>query len=280
MTGEVEPSATDDDITAAAGGGCSVPARAAMQRVSDADRDRTVNALRDHVVLGRLTLDEYSERVAAALVARTQGDLEPLLADLPAGEHREQEIPVHRPRRWMIAIMGGATAKGRWRASGHTTAIAVMGSCDLDLRQAEIQGSEMIIDAISIMGGVNIVVPEGFDVELVGFSIMGGRHSRIRDVPIIPGSPRIRVRAFPVMGGVEVKSRPGRNAFPAASGSSARSLDLSPVPPAAPTASPSDAEAIRAASIEPQPIIGATRFTDDRRGEAGASDGGGDQVAR
>lgn len=126
--------------------------------------------------------------------------------------------------------MGGATARGRWRASGHTTAIAVMGGCDLDLRQAEIRGSEVVINAISIMGGVHIVVPEGFDVELVGFSIMGGRHLKIRDVPIIPGSPRIRVRAFPVMGGVEVKSRSGHNTLQAASRSSAGTRRTNPSP--------------------------------------------------
>ena len=37
------------------------------ERVSDADRDRTVTMLREHVVDGRLTLDEFSERMGRAL---------------------------------------------------------------------------------------------------------------------------------------------------------------------------------------------------------------------
>jgi adenylate cyclase len=53
-------------------------------------------------------------------------------------------------------------------------------------------------------------VPEGFDVELRGFSFMGGRDLRLRDVPIVPGSPRIVVRGFAIMGGIDVKSRPNR----------------------------------------------------------------------
>ena len=53
------------------------------QRVADADRDRTVTQLREHVVEGRLTLDEFSERVGLALQARTRGDLDAVMADLP-----------------------------------------------------------------------------------------------------------------------------------------------------------------------------------------------------
>jgi class 3 adenylate cyclase len=82
-----------------------------------------------------------------------------------------------------------------------------MGGCDLDLRRAEIEGPEIEITAVAFWGGVQIIVPEGFDVELRGFSFMGGRSLRTRDIPIVPGSPRIVVRGFAVMGGVDVKSR-------------------------------------------------------------------------
>ena len=39
-----------------------------------------------------------------------------------------------------IAVMSGHDTEGRWRISGQTNAIAVMGGCDLDLRYAEIEG--------------------------------------------------------------------------------------------------------------------------------------------
>ena len=54
-------------------------------RASDADRDRVVAVLRDAAADGRLTVDEFDERMAAALSARTFGDLAPLTADLGAG---------------------------------------------------------------------------------------------------------------------------------------------------------------------------------------------------
>ena len=53
-------------------------------RASDADRERTATLLREHHAVGRLTPEEFSERVDKALAARTIGDLEALLADLPA----------------------------------------------------------------------------------------------------------------------------------------------------------------------------------------------------
>jgi class 3 adenylate cyclase len=114
--------------------------------------------------------------------------------------------------RWHIAVMSGHSTRGRWRIGGKTKAVAVMGGCDMDLRRAEIEGPEVEITAFAFWGGINIIVPEGFDVELRGFSFMGGRSLRLRDVPIVPGSPRIIVRGFAVMGSVEVKSRPNRSA--------------------------------------------------------------------
>jgi class 3 adenylate cyclase len=187
------------------------------QRVADADRDRAVTQLREHVVEGRLTLDEFSERVGRALQARTRGDLDAVMVDLPQGRPADQRLPepvaapAKKKRRWHVAVMSGHSTKGRWRISGKTNAVAVMGGCDMDLRRAEIEGPEVEITAVAFWGGIDIIVPEGFDVELQGFSFMGGRELRLRDVPIVPGSPRIVVRGFAVMGGIDVKSRPNRS---------------------------------------------------------------------
>jgi len=52
-------------------------------RASDADRERTATLLREHHAEGRLTAEEFSERVDRALEAKTIGELDALLADLP-----------------------------------------------------------------------------------------------------------------------------------------------------------------------------------------------------
>jgi hypothetical protein len=52
-------------------------------RASDAERDRVADLLREHTAQGRLTLDEFTDRVGAAYAATTRGELNELVADLP-----------------------------------------------------------------------------------------------------------------------------------------------------------------------------------------------------
>jgi class 3 adenylate cyclase len=239
------------------------------QRASDADRDRTVTLLREHVVDGRLTLDEFSERVGRALAAVNRGDLDECMTDLPSSTSTstsatasatatsapapvlasDADAPTARAgrrRRWHVAVLSGHSTKGRWRISGKTNAVAVMGGCDMDLRRAELEGSEISITAFAFWGGVNIVVPEGFEVDLRGFAFMGGRDLRLRDVPRVPGSPVIVVRAIAVMGGIEVKSRPNRSARQLQRASRKGRRDAGspePLAPAAPVPPPASASA-------------------------------------
>lgn len=53
-------------------------------RVSDAEREATAAELREHYASGRLTLDELNERIDRAFAAKTRGDLDALMRDLPS----------------------------------------------------------------------------------------------------------------------------------------------------------------------------------------------------
>jgi len=69
-------------------------------RIGDAERDAAMAQLREHFVAGRLTFDELSERIDAALTAKTQGHIDRLMADLPRPPraHRgEPGLPVPAP---------------------------------------------------------------------------------------------------------------------------------------------------------------------------------------
>jgi hypothetical protein len=66
--------------------GWRVPSRTRYDydvRIGDAERDATMVQLREHFVAGRLTFDELTERIDAALTAKTQRQIETLMADLP-----------------------------------------------------------------------------------------------------------------------------------------------------------------------------------------------------
>jgi Domain of unknown function (DUF1707) len=62
-------------------------------RASDEDRDRVAGLLQEHHAEGRLSAEEFSERMDAALHARTLGELDELLADLPHVDRRHYQLP-------------------------------------------------------------------------------------------------------------------------------------------------------------------------------------------
>ena len=91
-------------------------------RASDADRDRTAALLREHHAAGRLTADEFQERLDKVYKAKTLGELDDLLADLPAIDlYKLPDASLDRGRRggsgppplpWMMARLTPA-----WRAA-------------------------------------------------------------------------------------------------------------------------------------------------------------------
>ena len=178
-------------------------------RVSDAEREHAATELREHLAEGRLTLDELAERLDGIYAARTRGELDAISADLPV--QRRAAPPAKRPRRYLVAIMSGVERSRRWRLAPRTTLLAIMGGAHLDLRGAEIEGPEATISCLAIMGGVDIVVPEGTDVEVSGFGLMGGVADEVSGEPR-PGMPSVHVRAFALMGGVAVRSRKRKDA--------------------------------------------------------------------
>jgi hypothetical protein len=121
-------------------------------RASDAERERTVDALRAAAGDGRLTLEELAERLDHALVARTRAELEPLTADLPAPAASPE--PGREGTRWTVSVMSG--------------------------NDLEIEGP-----------------------------------------PPQPGAPVVRVRAFSLMGGTDVKTKARRRGAPSSGGAPA-----------------------------------------------------------
>jgi hypothetical protein len=178
-------------------------------RISDADREATIARLQWASGEGRLSFEELAERVERAEAALVASDLEPLTADLPAGGPAVASTPgaARKPVRWTVAIMGGADRRGRWRPAPRTRVVAVMGGADIDLREARIEGPVIEITAITVMGGIDVIVPEDVEVELGGFALMGANESPRDPGPSHDGAPLVRIRAFSLMGGVSAKRR-------------------------------------------------------------------------
>ena len=175
-------------------------------RVSDAERDAALRLLGEHAAVGRLTLDELEDRSGRALAAKTRGELAVLTSDLPAEASQAQPAPApaKKPVRWMIAIMAGSHRRGRFRAVGRINALAIMGGDEIDLREAEIEGGELTLNLFAVMGGATIYIPDSVEVEVGGFSLMGGNTEIGSQRNPRPGAPVIRIQTYNLMGGATI----------------------------------------------------------------------------
>jgi hypothetical protein len=197
----------------------------ARLRISDAERHRTADVLRDAAAEGRLDLVELEERIEATYAAKTYADLVPIVADLPAGRDAPGSGlstapvgsgPLVPARRYdtSIAVMSGQDRRGVWEVGPAHQAVAVMGGVNLDLREARFTSPEVVITAVAFWGGVDVVVGARHRVVVEGFGIMGGfAESRGKvEAAIDAHSPLVRVRGVAIMGGVTVtrKADPGQ----------------------------------------------------------------------
>lgn len=103
-----------------------------------------------------------------------------------------------------VAILGGVNRgnnSGTFRGGDLT---AIMGGCEVDLRQAKING-EAIVDVFAMWGGIEIKVPDDWTVIGRVTPLLGGFEDKTRP-PQGASEHRLVVRGFVLMGGIEVKN--------------------------------------------------------------------------
>lgn len=174
----------------------------ASLRVSDADRDHAVAALREHLVAGRLTLEEFRARVEAALQATVGGELALVRQDLPATTS-EAGLARRKPTRLTTALFGHVVRRGRLRLRRWTFGATACGDLDLDLREAIIDQPLSTLSLAVACGNVDVYVPEGVNVDVGGLTLFGHLRERGQDVAAGEG-PTIRVRVAGCFATVDV----------------------------------------------------------------------------
>ncbi len=117
-----------------------------------------------------------------------------------------------------FAFMGGAKVGGSepWKLESGSY-FAFMGGIEMDLRSAEIEEGETVIDLTAIMGGIDVKIPRGMAVVYDGNAFLGGvAFMDYDDGGLIGGrkiesniqedsSKIVRIQARAIMGGVEIK---------------------------------------------------------------------------
>jgi uncharacterized protein DUF1707 len=172
-------------------------------RASDADRDRVLDRLRAAVGDGRLTADEFGERMEAALSARTLGELAVLTADLGsprAATARAEEVV-------RIDQKGGSVQRtGQWVVPRRLELRSSWSDVTLDFTEAVIVEDTLLVEMNMRGGALVMVTRPGVVVDAGSLTV------RYTDVDVRsggePGVPvvlRVRLTGRMRYGSVEVR---------------------------------------------------------------------------
>jgi hypothetical protein len=161
-------------------------------------------------------VEEHAERAEGVYAAKTVGELEPLIRDLPAERTTAAGPRVAAPHsatgtagKNLVAVFSGATRKGRWRIGPKTDAFACFGGIDIDLTEALFEQREIVINATAIFGGIDIKVPENVTLRGTGTAIFGGFDVDDQEGPEWD-APVIVVKGAAIFGGVSATVKWGK----------------------------------------------------------------------
>jgi predicted membrane protein len=106
------------------------------------------------------------------------------------------------------AVFGGTRRRVDSQDFQGGEAFAMFGGVEIDLRKAAMTREEVLIEVNAVFGGVEVRVPETWDVIVRGAGIFGGYEDERMDTRVAPEvkQPRLIVNGFAVFGGVTIKN--------------------------------------------------------------------------
>lgn len=118
-----------------------------------------------------------------------------------------QELsPTADPTVSMIAILGGSQRRVVSNAFQRAEVTAFMGGGKLDLRDATMAPGGAVVDVMAVMGGFEVLIPPTWAVDVDVTPIMGGCDDKTQ-APTSSAAPRLKVRGFAMMGGLDIRNR-------------------------------------------------------------------------
>jgi Domain of unknown function (DUF1707) len=173
-------------------------------RASDAEREQTAALLRNHVAEGRLTLEEFAQRLDTVYAARTRPELDAVTHDLPDAAPETLPQSRRRPKRFTGVAFGSVERRGRWRVPRFAGLTVLFGDADIDFRSAEIHGRTVTVAAVILFGNADFYVPRSVDVDFGGLTIFGHRREHGDETVPAPEAPLVRIRVFALFGTSDV----------------------------------------------------------------------------
>ncbi|SNT03735.1 protein of unknown function [Rhodococcoides kyotonense] len=190
--------------------------------MSDAEKEHVGQLLQKAVGLGMLSLGEFTERMDTALAAKTRGELNSVLADLPGMQIAEDQRPLRTPQvtpqvatspsTWdsgagsvVKGTMSTVSRKGPWHVPPRLSIESKMSTVTLDFTQAIMSTQVVEISVDDYCSTISLVVPQEATVDLNGVETIGGSaNNKVRTGPPI-GRLHVIVRGKIRFGSITAK---------------------------------------------------------------------------
>ena len=181
----------------------------AAQRAADVDRDAVAERLRIAAREGRLEPWELEDRIGQAYRAKTYGDLDALVADLPAqpplaaypGIGAEPDTLVLR------TTTPNIKQAGYWVVPQRITAESTTGWITIDFTQAYCAYPEVTVEVVTRTGWIQLILPEGWAARVGPLSTYTGHISNRAAQTADPGAPTVVVTGHPLFGYIKIRQR-------------------------------------------------------------------------
>lgn len=206
-------------------------------------RSQVIELLQENYAHNAIEIEEYERRVGLASAAEDRAELLRVVDGLPilrtsgdasadrgrwtennrwsddgrgadyrgplyqGAEGREMDDSLGiREEENLVAVFSGVGRKGRWHPARSSKLLALFGGLELDFRKAVMPPGKSYVEALCLFGGAEITVPDDINVEVEGIPIFGGIENKSSG-GYIPGAPTLRIRAFVMFGGLEIKAK-------------------------------------------------------------------------
>jgi len=181
--------------------------------ISKIARQKVIEHLKDAYTRDYLEDSDFEHRLEIATNTNDRSILRELVDDLP--DAAEERAPAEakttfqigggvKPEGTIVSVFSGVTRKGEWHPPRHLKIVSALGGVDLDFTRAVIPAGGVEIDVFCIMGGIDLRVPEGINVDAHPVTFMGGTDTHGFGY-YGKDAPTLKVRGLIVMGGLDVK---------------------------------------------------------------------------
>ncbi|MBB6482112.1 DUF1707 SHOCT-like domain-containing protein [Spirochaeta isovalerica] len=169
-------------------------------------RDRTVKRLEYSYAHGEISLEELEKRIELAINTDLKEDLERLVSDLKEEEPEVKDEPSSPDEReeTIMGVLSGIKRKGKWKPARRNKIMVFMGGVELDFTEAELEPGTTEYEYFCALGGIELRVPEGVNVDVSGLPLLAGIENKLSG-DFHPGNPTIKLHGTLFLGGIEIK---------------------------------------------------------------------------